>query len=62
MNGSLQGEILKQRSSMPEGSRGISNINGDAANKMIDGWDSIALEYSIDWPLQLLFTKETLSK
>lgn len=27
-----------------------------------DGWDGIALEYSIDWPLQLFFTQEVLSK
>ncbi|CAK9175334.1 unnamed protein product [Ilex paraguariensis] len=28
----------------------------------IDGWDGIALEYSVDWPLQLFFTQEVLSK
>lgn len=28
----------------------------------LDGWDGIALEYSIDWPLQLFFTPEVLSK
>ncbi|KAL2507638.1 Gamma-tubulin complex component 4 [Forsythia ovata] len=28
----------------------------------LDGWDGIALEYSIDWPLQLFFTQEVLSK
>lgn len=27
-----------------------------------DGWDGLALEYSIDWPLQLLFTKDILAK
>ncbi|KAF3784069.1 Gamma-tubulin complex component 4 [Nymphaea thermarum] len=27
-----------------------------------DGWDAIALEYSVDWPLQLFFTQEVLSK
>ncbi|KAK9055835.1 hypothetical protein SSX86_026920 [Deinandra increscens subsp. villosa] len=27
-----------------------------------DGWDGIALEYSVDWPLQLFFTQEVLSR
>lgn len=27
-----------------------------------DGWDGITLEYSVDWPLQLFFTQEVLSK
>ncbi|KAL8143051.1 hypothetical protein V2J09_016083 [Rumex salicifolius] len=29
---------------------------------LFDGWDEIALEYSVDWPLQLFFTQEVLSK
>ncbi|XP_074268390.1 gamma-tubulin complex component 4-like [Silene latifolia] len=28
----------------------------------LDGWDGITLEYSIDWPLQLFFSQEVLSK
>ncbi|PKA60719.1 Gamma-tubulin complex component 4 like [Apostasia shenzhenica] len=28
----------------------------------VDGWDGIALEYSVDWPLHLFFTQEVLSK
>lgn len=28
----------------------------------VDGWDGIALEYAVDWPLQLFFTPEVLSK
>ncbi|MBA0652886.1 hypothetical protein Goklo_020111 [Gossypium klotzschianum] len=28
----------------------------------VGGWDGIALEYSVDWPLQLFFTQEVLSK
>ncbi|KAB2605126.1 gamma-tubulin complex component 4-like protein [Pyrus ussuriensis x Pyrus communis] len=28
----------------------------------LDCWDGIALEYSVDWPLQLFFTPEVLSK
>ncbi|MBA0802520.1 hypothetical protein Gohar_012805, partial [Gossypium harknessii] len=27
----------------------------------VGGWDGIALEYSVDWPLQLFFTQEVLS-
>ncbi|WVZ96498.1 hypothetical protein U9M48_042130 [Paspalum notatum var. saurae] len=33
-----------------------------AAELALDGWDSIALEYSVDWPLQLFFTPDVLSK
>lgn len=35
----------------------------DSSSEMsFDGWDGIALEYSIDWPLQLFFTQEVLSR
>lgn len=35
----------------------------DSSSEMsLDGWDGIALEYSIDWPLQLFFTQEVLSR
>ncbi|KAJ8444031.1 hypothetical protein Cgig2_020877 [Carnegiea gigantea] len=42
-----------------DGSSGAapSNTSSD-----LDGWDGITLEYSIDWPLQLFFTQEVLSK
>lgn len=33
-----------------------------SAETSIDGWGAIALEYSVDWPLQLFFTQEVLSK
>lgn len=33
-----------------------------SAEMSLEGWDGIALEYSIDWPLQLFFTQEVLSK
>ncbi|KAI5078166.1 hypothetical protein GOP47_0007990, partial [Adiantum capillus-veneris] len=59
--GASQGEILRPRSSA-EGSIGLLTSHGDNSNKFNDGWDSIALEYSIEWPLQLLFTKEILAK
>lgn len=50
------------RSKVPiAGKAGIvaSNITSDAS---VDGWDAIALEYSVDWPMQLFFTQEVLSK
>ncbi|XLR03839.1 hypothetical protein S83_070039 [Arachis hypogaea] len=28
----------------------------------LDGWDGLALEYSVDWPLHLFLTQEVLSK
>lgn len=40
-----------------------STVQSETSNEVsIDGWDGIALEYSIDWPLQLFFTPEVLSK
>lgn len=57
----LQGEILRPRSA--EGSANISSTSyGNSTDHFYDGWDGIALEYGIDWPLQLLFTREILSK
>lgn len=41
---------------------GESGPLSDAAEMSLDGWDGIALEYSVDWPLQLFFTQEVLSK
>lgn len=37
----------------------LSNLSSDMS---LDGWDGVALEYYIDWPLQLFFTQEVLSK
>ncbi|KAF4364449.1 hypothetical protein F8388_007026 [Cannabis sativa] len=37
------------------------NIGG-TSEATLDGWDGIALEYKVDWPLQLFFTQEVLSK
>ncbi|XP_074582280.1 gamma-tubulin complex component 4 [Curcuma longa] len=33
-----------------------------SSESLVDGWDGIALEYSVDWPLQLFFTQEVISK
>lgn len=42
-----------------DGDPGISDTYAEVS---IDGWDGISLEYSVDWPLQLFFTQEVLSK
>ncbi|XVF80959.1 hypothetical protein PTKIN_Ptkin15bG0117400 [Pterospermum kingtungense] len=44
-----------------DGSSGalLSNTSSETS---LGGWDGIALEYSVDWPLQLFFTQEVLSK
>ncbi|KAF5811096.1 putative gamma-tubulin complex component protein [Helianthus annuus] len=42
---------------------GDSSLSSDSSSEMsLDGWDGIALEYSVDWPLQLFFTQEVLSR
>ncbi|KAM0071906.1 putative gamma-tubulin complex component protein [Helianthus debilis subsp. tardiflorus] len=42
---------------------GDSSLSSDFSSEMsLDGWDGIALEYSVDWPLQLFFTQEVLSR
>ncbi|KAG6513454.1 hypothetical protein ZIOFF_023784 [Zingiber officinale] len=33
-----------------------------SSESSVDGWDGMALEYSVDWPLQLFFTQEVISK
>ncbi|VAH14667.1 unnamed protein product [Triticum turgidum subsp. durum] len=39
------------------------SLHGKASSELaLDGWHSIALEYSVDWPLQLFFTPDVLSK
>ncbi|BBN17581.1 gamma-tubulin complex component 4 [Marchantia polymorpha subsp. ruderalis] len=59
--GSSQGDHLRQRTDSALTS--VMNAYGDSsAGPAYDGWDGLALEYSIDWPLQLLFTREVLAK
>lgn len=42
---------------------GDSSVQSETSLEVpLDGWDGIALEYSVDWPLQLFFTQEVLSK
>lgn len=43
-------------------SRPITDVSAFGDTVPYDGWDGLALEYSIDWPLQLLFTKDVLAK
>ncbi|XP_006655007.3 gamma-tubulin complex component 4 [Oryza brachyantha] len=47
-----------QKASTPE----ISAHGKGTSELALDGWDSIALEYSVDWPLQLFFTPDVVSK
>lgn len=42
--------------------RPVTDGPGFGESVPYDGWDGLALEYSINWPLQLLFTKDVLSK
>ncbi|XWS46635.1 hypothetical protein CRYUN_Cryun14cG0085500 [Craigia yunnanensis] len=44
-----------------DGSSG-SVLSNTSSETSLDGWDGIALEYSVDWPLHLFFTQEVLSK
>ncbi|XVE73341.1 hypothetical protein DITRI_Ditri11bG0109900 [Diplodiscus trichospermus] len=37
-------------------------LSSTSLETSLDGWDGTALEYSVDWPLQLFFTQEVLSK
>ncbi|KAG2329061.1 hypothetical protein Bca52824_000241 [Brassica carinata] len=37
---------------------GKANLTSDTS---VDGWDAIALEYSVDWPMQLFFTQVSQS-
>lgn len=53
-------DLLKATSSA-DGSSGASKSNA-SSEMSLDGWDGIALEYSVDWPLHLFFTQEVLSK
>ncbi|XP_048504481.1 gamma-tubulin complex component 4 homolog isoform X2 [Beta vulgaris subsp. vulgaris] len=50
---------------VPKSKAYTGRSSGAASSNTItdmDGWDGITLEYSIDWPLQLFFTQEVLSK
>ncbi|XP_054819675.1 gamma-tubulin complex component 4 homolog isoform X1 [Prosopis cineraria] len=38
-----------------------SSLSNASSELLLDGWDGIALEYSVDWPLHLFFTQEILS-
>jgi len=56
-----QSEIPKKKASI-DGNLGVFSHAIASSEMSLDGWDGIALEYSIDWPLQLFFTQEVLSK
>lgn len=48
------------KSKYVDGDSGLSSDTG--LETSLDGWDGIALQYSVDWPLQLFFTQEVLSR
>lgn len=53
------------RSSQADPVRSKASLTAKAnltSDNSVDGWDAIALEYSVDWPMQLFFTQEVLSK
>ncbi|XP_076942672.1 gamma-tubulin complex component 4 homolog [Bidens hawaiensis] len=53
----------KVDASKPKYADGDSSLSSDTSLEMsLDGWDGIALEYSVDWPLQLFFTQDVLSR
>ena len=52
---------LSKASSSADGSSGAS-VSSASSEISLDGWDGIALEYSVDWPLHLFFTQEVFSK
>lgn len=58
---SSQLDLPKTTSAAVDGSSGASLSNA-SSEMSVDGWDGIALEYSVDWPLHLFFTQEVLSK
>ncbi|GJU76034.1 gamma-tubulin complex component 4-like protein isoform X1 [Tanacetum coccineum] len=41
---------------------GPSTSSNTSLEMLLDGWDGISLEYSVDWPLQLFFTHEVLTR
>ncbi|CAA0828217.1 Gamma-tubulin complex component 4 [Striga hermonthica] len=56
---SSHGELPKSKAY----SDGDTGAQADTSMEMsVDGWDGVALEYSVDWPLHLFFTQEVLSK
>ncbi|CAN1801933.1 Gamma-tubulin complex component 4 [Linum perenne] len=38
-----------------------SALSSTSSEMSLNGWDGIALEYTVEWPLQLFFTQEVLS-
>lgn len=58
---SSQTELLKKKGSI-DGNLAVFSHGITFSDMSLDGWDGISLEYSIDWPLQLFFTQEVLSK
>lgn len=49
-------------STLNDARSGQSLLTASSSDMSLDGWDGIALEYSVDWPLGLFFTQEIFSK
>lgn len=47
---------------LPKATSSVDGSSTASSEMSLDGWDGIALEYSVDWPLHLFFTQEVLSK
>ncbi|KAI3506639.1 hypothetical protein L1887_21199 [Cichorium endivia] len=57
---SLRVNIRSSQAEIAEvGSTPLSDTSLETA---VDGWDGVSLEYSVDWPLQLFFTQEVLTR
>ncbi|KAK1291996.1 hypothetical protein QJS10_CPB17g01279 [Acorus calamus] len=52
--------ITRSQNDVPKAKAGADGIFTSELSP--DGWDGIALEYVVDWPLQLFFTQDVLSK
>ncbi|KAL4558866.1 hypothetical protein LXL04_037070 [Taraxacum kok-saghyz] len=57
---SSQADVQKPKAFGEVGPTPLSDTSLDTT--ALDGWDGISLEYSLDWPLQLFFTHEVLTK
>lgn len=54
--------VKSSKVDLPKAKAYADGNSGASSEISLDGWDGIALEYSVDWPLQLFFTQEVLSK
>ncbi|PWA47655.1 GAMMA-TUBULIN COMPLEX PROTEIN 4 [Artemisia annua] len=53
-------KVVVSKSKLADGDSSL--LSDTSLDMSLDGWDGIALEYSVDWPLQLFFTQDVLSR